>query len=129
MLIANVGSLQQMYPSALAGLPALTNRDQVRDFLASISCLESCKALFRAQFLTAAFNALDPAFAQQTILIGERCLTIAQYLQEVDAESPRLDKTTTVIRKAELERINGAFVTTCPTVATSTNSPSPTLAG
>jgi hypothetical protein len=128
MLIANVGSLQQMYPSALAGLPALTNRDQVRDFLASISCLESCKALFRAQFLTAAFNALDPAFAQQTILIGERCLTIAQYLQEVDAESPRLDKTTTVIRKAELERINGAFVTTCPTVATSTNSPSPTSA-
>lgn len=123
LLIANKNTLESQYPLALAGLPPLSNRDEIRGFLDSLACIESCKALFRAQFLTAAFNALDPAFAQQTILIRDTCLTIAQFLEQVNAETPRMDETTLIIRKAELERINGALVTTCPTVSTSTNSP------
>ena len=91
--------------------------------MSSLACLKSCTPLLRAQFLTTAFNALDPAFAGQTILIGETCLTVSDFLAQIDDEFPNLNATDTVIRKADLERINGALVTTCPTVATSTNSP------
>lgn len=118
MLVANVEPLRQAYPKALANLPPLTNRDEIRQFLGSLACFESCDALFNAQFLTAAFNALDPGFASQQIHVGDRCLTVGQYLQEVNDEAPSLDRAALVVRKSELERINGALVTTCPTVTT-----------
>ena len=123
MLIASNESLREKYPAVLAALPPLTNRDEIRDFLGSVACLDSCRALFRAQFLTAAFNALDPAFAEQVILIGNECLTISEYLDRVESESANLDETGTTIRKSELERINGALVTTCPSVSTSSGEP------
>ena len=122
MLIAN-DDLRFSYPSALADLPPLTTREEVRTFLDSIACINSCAGLFKAQFLTAAFNALDPSFAQQSILIRGSCLTVADYLRQVDNEASRMKETDRIVRKAELERINGALVTTCPTVSTNTNNP------
>lgn len=123
MVIASNASLRTKYPATLGGLPPLTNRDEIRDFLGSVACLDSCRALFRAQFLTAAFNALDPAFAEQVILIGDECLTVSEYLDRVESESPSLDETEATVRKSELERINGALVTTCPSVTTSSGEP------
>jgi len=123
MLIASNESLREKYPAVLAALPPLTNRDEIRDFLGSVACLDSCRALFRAQFLTAAFNALDPAFAEQVVLIDDECLTISKYLERLDAESAELDETAVTIRKSELERINGALIATCPSVSTAVGEP------
>ena len=123
MLIASNESLREKYPAVLAALPPLTNRDEIRNFLGSVACLDSCRALFRAQFLTAAFNALDPAFAEQVVLIDDECLTISKYLERLDAESAELDETAVTIRKSELERINGALIATCPSVSTAVGEP------
>lgn len=123
MLAASNADLRAKYPSVLGDLPPLATREDIRDFLGTVACLESCRTLFRAQFLTAAFNALDPAFADQRILIGDDCTTVTQYLDDVEAEASRLDDNEVVIRKAELERINGALITTCPTVSTSHGDP------
>ena len=46
---------------------------------------------------------------------------MADYLDDIEAEALGLDETSVVVRKAELERINGALITTCPTVAVSRN--------
>ena len=119
---ATADRLRSQFPSALAGLPRLSNREQVRQFLADLFCDDTCLSLFEAQFFTAALNALDPAFADQTIMIRDQCISIRAYLREVDGEARYLDRTQRVIRKSELERINGALVTTCPSIRTSNGS-------
>lgn len=117
LLVASNSSLRTRFPTVLGDLPPLVTRDDVREFLGSVACLESCRPLLRAQFLTASLNALDPDFAGQQILIDGNCTTVADYLDDIEAEAPGLDETSVVVRKAELERINGALITTCPTVA------------
>ena len=118
LVVASIDRLRRAYPNVLGDLPPLTTRAEVRDFLGSLFCNDSCRRLLQANFLAAAINALDPEFDAQRIPTGSSCESVGDYLHQVDRDFPDITGEAIVIRKAVIERVNAALLTTCPTVST-----------
>ena len=121
LVVASIQQLRRNYPNLLGPLPPLTSREEVRTLLGSLFCRDSCRLLLQANFMAAAINALDPLFAEQTFVIGTSCVSVTNYLQELDRESPVLTNDAITINKSILDRINSALLTTCPRVTTTSS--------
>lgn len=116
LVVARFAALKAQYPHVFALIPNLTTTTAVRNFLLNATCTGTCQSMFAAQFLATAMNALDDDFADQALMVGDECMTVAELLEAADAGATGATKSWYESFKTIFDQINNSRQTSCLTV-------------
>lgn len=115
-VVGRIANLKSIYPNALTGVPVFASVAQVHIFMMEASCDGSCQSMFAAQFLAASMNAVNPAFAAQSVEFGGDCVSVMNLLAEANTGAVSGAKTFYEAYKSIFDDINNARQTPCLTV-------------